>query len=208
MDVLGIFSALVANARVAHGGLTPRFAKWEGFMRSFGIISSIAVISFLAIISCAQDPAADPPMTGAQSQELSDSTLDDPPVTPSIADAETAAGAGPVDDAIVPHASCSTVLFCNAAGADGAQCKQTGCSLGAAENECKSEVKSVCGSPVVCPIRFFPSTGGSITLGCQPAVCAGNAIECGGHCCGTSATFCSGTHCCDGIHGGGGCPVP
>jgi hypothetical protein len=175
-------------------------------MRSIGLISSIIVASVLAIMSCAMDPSEGQPRIEAQGQELGNATSDDPLAASSDTAAEAAATVSPGGAAIVPAVSCSHVVFCNAPGSDGAQCQQDGCSDGQAENECKTEVKTVCGSPITCPLRFFFSGGGSTLLSCQPVICAGNAIECGGHCCGTSATFCAGTRCCDGIHCGGGCP--
>ncbi len=175
-------------------------------MRSFGRISSFAAISLLTIMSCVLDPATDQPSTEAQSQELRSSKLDDPPAVASDTAGEEAAIGSPVGDAITPRANCSIVQFCNASGSDGSVCQQQGCSLGPAENECKAEVKTVCGA-ATCPLIFVTSSGSRITLGCPPTVCSGGAIECGGHCCGTSATFCAGSSCCDGVHSGGGCPI-
>jgi len=169
-------------------------------MRSFGLISSLGIVSLLAIMACALDPAGDQPKPGAQSQEPSSAKAADLAVTTNAATPAEAVTT-PVQNAIVPKVSCSHVVTCNASGSDGAQCQQDGCSVGAAENECKTEVKTVCGSPITCPLRFFfdsANGGGSQLLSCQPVVCSGGAIECGGHCCSTSATFCSGSTCCDG----------
>jgi hypothetical protein len=175
-------------------------------MRSIGLISSIAVASVLAGMSCMTTPSEDQPATEVHSKEPSTARPGEPTAVSNNTAAEATASTPPGAEAIAAATSCSHVVFCNAPGSDGAQCQQDGCSLGQAENECKSEVRTVCGSPITCPLRLFFAGGGSTTLGCQPIACAGNAIECGGHCCGTSATFCAGTRCCDGIHCGGGCP--
>lgn len=190
-----------------------RFRSQQGgVMRSFGLIGSLGVVALLAVVACTLDPVEDQPKTGAQSQQLSSEKPADLQVAANTT-APAEAVATPEQGAIVPNVSCSHVVFCNAPGSDGAQCQQDGCSVGAAENECKTEVKTVCGSPITCPLRFFfdsANGGGSQLLGCQPVVCSGGAIECGGHCCGTNATFCAGVggnSCCDGVHSGGGCPI-
>jgi len=174
-------------------------------MRSSRLISSLAVVSLFTILSCTRDPAPKQPREEAPSQEPRSATLAASAAIPSSPDVEVASAADPAGEVASLAASCSIVQFCNAPGSDGTRCQQQGCSLGAAENECKREVRTVCGS-ASCPLIFVTSSKDRITLGCAATVCPGNAIECGGHCCGSNAKFCSGTRCCDGIHCGGGCP--
>ncbi len=146
------------------------------------------------------------PMAEAPGQEPSSATLEDSSVVLSSTNVEAASAAGPTGDVARRAANCSRVQFCNAPGPHGTRCVQRGCSSGAAENECKREVRTVCRSALRCPLFFIKESGVAVKLGCPPTVCAGGAIECGGRCCGTSATFCAGTRCCDGIHCGGACP--
>lgn len=155
-------------------------------MRSFGLISSLAILSLLTIMSCVLDSTGDRPRTEAQDQEVRTATPDETAIE------------FPVDDVIHPRAGCSVVQFCNASGSDGSVCQQQGCSLGTAENECKSEILSVCGS-AVCPIIFKTLSGSRITLGCPPHICSGGAMECGGRCCPAGTIACGVNNvCCDG----------
>ena len=167
-------------------------------MRSFGLISSLAILSLLTIMSCVLDPTGDRPRTEAQDQEVRTATPDDPAASSSKTTTDETAIEFPVGDVIHPRAGCSVVQFCNASGSDGSVCQQQGCSLGTAENECKSEILSVCGS-AVCPIIFKTLSGSRITLGCPPHICSGGAMECGGRCCPAGTIACGVNNvCCDG----------
>lgn len=186
-------------------------------MRNFRLSGSLVVAALLTILSCDLDPAAEQPMVGAPGgepeqpmaeapgEEPERTTLEDSPEVLSPADDEEASAIEPGGDVASIAPNCSVVEYCNAPGADGTRCLQRGCSLGTAENECKREARIVCGS-TRCPLIFVKSGGIRVRLGCPPNVCGGGAIECGQRCCGSSATFCAGTRCCDGIHCGGGCP--
>jgi hypothetical protein len=174
-------------------------------MRSSRLISSLAVVTLLTAMSCTLEPAVGQPMAEAPGREPSSATLEDSPVVLSSTEVDTASVVDPGDDVASLAVNCSVVQFCHNPNTI---CRQLGCSLGAAENECKREVKTVCGS-AKCPLTFVTSSRTRINLNCPPTVCAGGAIECGGRCCGRNATFCGGlrgAQCCDGIHCGGGCP--
>ena len=185
------------------------------------LITNLAVLSLLTTLSCARDPAAKQSREEAPRQESSSATLDVSPVALPSTDIEAVfaiepgeesavelGGQSPVEpggDAVGQAVNCSIVEFCNAPGSDGTRCRQRGCSLGAAENECKREARTVCGS-ARCPLFFVTSGGTRMRLGCPPTVCSSGGIECGGHCCGSSAEFCNGTRCCTCGRGQLGCP--
>lgn len=73
------------------------------------------------------------------------------------ATAEEALSTSSADDAVI-QANCSIVEYCNAPGADGSRCRQQGCSLQAALDECTVETSNVCGTPV-CPWIFVALNG-------------------------------------------------
>jgi hypothetical protein len=133
-------------------------------MRNIGLIGSLLFVAVVVSAACTE------------------------PVESTTAQDET-------DDAVSPRANCSIVEFCNASGTDGTVCKSTGtCSLKAAENECQTEAKTVCGT-VLAPFIF---ENGSQDITLHVGECSGGALSCGGNCCSAASTFCSGTHCCDG----------
>ena len=86
-------------------------------------------------------------------------------------------------------ANCSIVMYCDASGTEGTRCVQQGCSLVTAQNECKLEARSVCGT-IICPF-IFATTTQEITLNCDGASCGANTVACNGKCCA------AGVHACD-----------
>ena len=197
-------------------------------MRNFHLISNLAVVSLLAILSCSRDPAAKQSREEAPRQESSSATLVVSPVALPSTDveavfavepgSESAVAPGeesavelggqspmePAGDAVGQATNCSVVEFCNAPGSDGTRCRQRRCGQGAAENECKREARSVCGS-ARCPLVFVTSGKTNKRLGCPPTVCSSGGIECGGRCCGSNAEFCDRNNkCCS--CGQAGCP--
>lgn len=176
-------------------------------LRATGVLI-IAVLA--AMPACALDPTGDRVKQQTQANDLENSQVEAPSVTPEGGASEEASITSPVEDVITPRVNCSQVNFCNAPGSEGTQCKLlNGCSLLAAQNECKREVplSSVCDGPPVCP---FVIINGSqhITMNCDGKVCSGGAaISCGGGCCPTSAKLCSASgRCCDGVTCTGDCP--
>jgi hypothetical protein len=164
----------------------------------------------IAMPACGLDPTVDHVEQQTQSNDLKDSRVEDPLVTPEDVTSEEASLTSPVDEVIRPAVNCSRVNYCNVPNSsEGTQCEQLGCSLLAAQNECKAEVplKSVCDGPPVCPFIII-SGNRHITMNCDGKVCSGGAaISCGGKCCPTSAKFCgSGGQCCDGVTPTPGCP--
>lgn len=175
-------------------------------LRATGVLM-IAVLA-TAMPACALDPTGDHARQQTQGNDPENSQVEAPSLTPEGGTAEAASSTGPVDDAITPRVNCSQVNFCNAPGSEGTQCKLlNGCSLLAAQNECKHEAPGICGTPLTCP---FVILNGSqhITMNCDGKVCSGGAaISCGGGCCPTSAKLCSASgRCCDGVTCVGDCP--
>lgn len=126
--------------------------------------------------------------------------VDEGATTPSETAGDPSTTASSESDLITPRAGCSVVQFCNASGSDGTVCRQQGCTLAAAKNECTSESQSVCGTPV--SLWVFISSGGQRFVHGS----CGFALSCGTRCCGLNDTFCSGSNCCDGTPGRPGCP--
>jgi hypothetical protein len=171
--------------------------------------TSVLIIAIFTITmpACTLDPTGDHLKQQVQTNDLQNSRVEDPSVAPEAATFEEAS-TSLADDVINSAANCSQVNFCNAPGSDGTECKQLGCSLLAAQNECKNEAAKICGAPV-CPFIFITSSNQHITMNCDGKVCSGgSAISCGGRCCSTSAKFCgSGGQCCDGVTPTPGCPT-
>lgn len=180
----------------------------QSMLRTTAVLM-IAVLA-TAMTACALDPTAGHLKQQAQGNDPENSQVEAPPVAPESMTSEEASITGPVDDVITPRVNCSQVNFCNVPNStEGAQCQVlNGCSLLAAQNECKREAPSICGTPLTCP---FVIVNGSqhITMNCDGKPCSGGAaIACGGRCCSTSAKFCgSGGQCCDGVTPTPGCPT-
>ncbi|HWN70474.1 MAG TPA: hypothetical protein VNM90_22695 [Haliangium sp.] len=85
--------------------------------------------------------------------------VEEPSATSGDTTAEEASTASSADEVII-QASCSIVEWCNIEGPEGARCKQQGCSLQAALNECTVETWRVCGTPK-CEWRFVALNGQS-----------------------------------------------
>jgi hypothetical protein len=80
---------------------------------------------------------------------------------------------------------CSMVIYCHLPGT---RCVQRGCSLVDAQNECKREMRTFCGTPA-CPFIF--ATGDQeITLNCDGASCGADTVACNGQCCASGVTAC------------------
>ena len=101
--------------------------------RKFSLLASAFVLAAM-LVGCAEE-------SGAQEEEL-------------LA-AEEAGDSEAVDGDPADKAGKSYVQYCNAPGDNGTVCRQQGCSgdacyaqEAAAISECRSEVRSVCGSPV------------------------------------------------------------
>jgi len=86
---------------------------------------------------------------------------------------------------------CSMVIYCHAPGT---RCMQRGCSLVDAQNECKRETRTVCGTPV-CPF-IFATSDQEITLNCDGASCGTNTVACNGTCCASGVTACDSNGAC------------
>lgn len=117
-------------------------------LRIYGVSIMVALMATLS--GCGVDPVRGPAGDDPGSVQAGDQAA----TSSDTADLAS----NPTDDAIVPRAGCSVVQFCNASGSDGTVCKQQGCTIQTAEVECRSEVKTVCGSPVATWI-FVTSNG-------------------------------------------------
>lgn len=113
--------------------------------RSLGVMMLTGCLAMVA--ACAVD-APDPTDQASAGSWVADPAAATP--------AEPVAGVA--DDGVSQAVSCSIVQFCNAPGSDGTRCLQQGCSLGAAQDECSRESRSVCGTPV-CPWVFVALDG-------------------------------------------------
>lgn len=149
--------------------------------------SNLSIIALVAALSaCGVDPAR-----GPTPGDDPGSPLADEPAVISSDTAETVSRASPTSDAITPRAGCSVVDFCNAPGSEGTRCRQQGCSVQSAVNECKSEVPGVCGSPVS-PWIFVTLDGVHHSSGAS-CILSG---RCGGHTATPAGCFCD-TECRD-----------
>ena len=107
-------------------------------LRIYGVSIMVALMATLS--ACGVDPVRGPAGDDPGSVQADDQAA----TSSDTADLASA----PTDDAIGPRAGCSVVQFCNASGSNGTICQQQGCTVQTAERECRSEVTTVCGSPV------------------------------------------------------------
>jgi len=158
-------------------------------MQFFGFMSRLALASlFVTMAACALERTADQPSKQTESDSLESSNTEVQSATLEDMVAQAASSSG---GSITPNTGCSVVNFCNASGSDGTVCQQTGCSLLQAQNQCRDDVRNICGA-ANCPFIFITSSGQRITITCSINKCSsGNAISCGGKCCPTSAIACS-----------------
>jgi hypothetical protein len=119
--------------------------------------------------------------------------VDESATAPSETASDPSTTASSESDLITPATGCSVVDFCNAPGSDGTTCHQQGCSLASAKNECTTESKRFCTTPLN-PWVFISRSGQRFVHGA-----CGFALSCGGHCCGLNDIVCGvNGACCDG----------
>lgn len=163
-------------------------------VRTFGIfISAVVVVACGVNSPTSQTDVSSPGNPEALSAPSNEATNEATSEATSEAPADESLGI--TEDGITPAACHVNLNFCNAPGATGTDCTESGCSLSAAISACKSLVSSV-GCTVLCNAVMRDSTGAIISTWRQ---------SCGSTCC-PENTFCFGTRCCPNSGGGVGCP--
>ena len=131
-------------------------------MSSVGVLAtSLMAAAFLA--GCTAE--SDDPRTATESDDSSStsevmtswSSENIPPVL-TMDDGEVISGQSQKGDDVVIQAGCSIVEWCQAPGSRGSVCRQQGCSIQNAFEECVNETRAACGTPR-CPWIFIASDG-------------------------------------------------
>jgi hypothetical protein len=123
--------------------------------RLTSISQSALVAGVLALLLAAcSGPEDDSPSTAATASQALVSAAPAQPTAEELATRD-----------VTPQAGCSFVQYCNAPGTDGTRCFHQRCDFEVAIEECKREVRQICGRPT-CPFKFFDFDGFPTPLPC------------------------------------------
>jgi hypothetical protein len=108
-----------------------------------------------AVASPAQEGPASPAPADRSTANTADTSSDR---TSSASDLASVPG-----EATTQADGCSIVEWCDKPGSDGTICRQRGCDVDSAINECIDEAWRICGTPT-CPWTFIASNGTRTSL--------------------------------------------